>query len=60
MHPWNFDWGVLFGQVKSVVIKISFSKGGVMLQYAHMKFWLGGLFGQVKSVVIKISFSKEV
>ena len=30
--------GGLFGQVKSVVIKISFSKGGVMLQYAPMKF----------------------
>ena len=33
--------GVFFGQVKYVVIKIAFSKGGVMLQYAPVKFWLG-------------------
>ena len=51
--------GGLFGQVKSVVIKISFNKRGVMLWFVPVKFWLGGsLFGQVKSVVIKISFSK--
>ena len=50
--------GGLFGQVKSVVIEISFSKGGVMQWYAPVKFWLGGCFGQVKYVVIKISFSK--
>ena len=30
--------GGIFGQVKSVVIKISFNKGGVMLQFAPMKF----------------------
>ena len=33
--------GGLFGQVKYVVIKIAFSKGGVMLQYAPVKIWLG-------------------
>ena len=30
--------GGLFGQVKSVVIKISFSKGGVMWWYTPVKF----------------------
>ena len=59
MHLWNFDQGGLFGQVKYAVIKIFFSKGGVTLQYAPMKFWWGALFGQVKYAVIKISF-KEV
>ena len=59
MHHEILTRGESFAQVKSVVIKISFSKGGVMLQYAPMKFWLGGcLFGQVKSVVIKIFFGK--
>ena len=33
--------GGLFGQVKYVVIKSSFSKGGVMLWYAPVNFWLG-------------------
>ena len=46
--------GGLFGQVKSVVKKIAFSKGGVALQFAPIKFKLGGgLFGHVKSVVEK-------
>ena len=31
-----------------------------MLQFAPIKFWLGGLFGQVKSVVIKNFFSRGV
>ena len=44
--------GGLFGQVKSVVIKISFSKGGVT---SPVNFGGGGLFGQVKYVVIKIA-----
>ena len=35
--------GVKVGQVKSVVIKKFFSRG-VMLQFAPIKFWLGGLF----------------
>ena len=43
--------GGLFGQVKYVVMKIFFSKGGVMLWYAPVKFQLGG-GGQVKSVEI--------
>ena len=33
--------GGLFGQVKYVVIKISFSKGGVT---SPVKFWQGGSF----------------
>ena len=36
--------GGLFGQVKSVVIKISFSKGDVMLWYAPVKFCPRGVF----------------
>ena len=36
--------GVKVGQVKSVVKKIAFSKGGVALQFAPIKFWLGGSF----------------
>ena len=42
----------LFGQVKYVVMKIFFSKGGVTLWYAPVKFQLGGQVGQVKSVEI--------
>ena len=53
---WPGVGGSLFSQVKSVVIKISFNKGGVTLQFAPMKFLLGGQLGQVKSVVIKIPF----
>ena len=47
--------GVKVGQVKSVVKKIAFSKEGVALQFAPIKFWPGGggIFGQVKSVVKK-------
>ena len=61
--PMKFwPWGGLFGQVKSVVIKISFGKGSVTLQYitvcTHEILTGGGLFGQVKSVVIKLSYSK--
>ena len=37
---WPGVGGSLFGQVKSVVIKISFNKG-VALQFAPMKFWRG-------------------
>ena len=33
--------GGLYGQIKSVVIKISFSKGGVTLWNASVKFWWG-------------------
>ena len=36
--PIKFDQGGLFGQVKSVVIKISLNKGGVTLQFAPIKF----------------------
>ena len=36
--------GGIFGQVKSVVKKIAFSKGGVALQFAPIKFWPGGSF----------------
>ena len=36
--------GGLFGQVKCVVIKISFNKGGVMLWFVPVKFWLGAVF----------------
>ena len=39
--PIKFDWGGLFGQVKSVVIKIFFSRG-VTLQHALWNFGQGG------------------
>ena len=45
--------GGIFGQIKFVVEKIAFSKGGVALQFAPKKILTGGLFGQVKSVVEK-------
>ena len=51
----KFWQGGIFGQVKSVVKKIAFSKGGVTLQFAPMD---RGIFGQIKSVVEKIAFSK--
>ena len=41
--------GGLFGQVKYVVIKIFFSKGGVTLWCAPVKFWRGGGVFLVKS-----------
>ena len=36
--------GGLFGQVKFVVKKIAFSKGGVVWPYAPMTVWSGGVF----------------
>ena len=34
----------LFGQVKSAIIKISFNKGGVTLQFAPIKFGRGSFW----------------